>query len=467
MSDNTVMSPSGTCKTFDGKADGYGRAEAINALYIKTLDDALQNNDPIRGIIRATSINFDGRMPTITTPESESQEALVRRAYQRAGIKDISQTGSFECHGTGTVAGDTVEVSVVAKLFEGKGVVKPNVGHGEGASGITSVIKGIMSLEHDTIPPNILFESPNPNIPFKEAKLQVLLDPMPWPENRSKRVSVNSFGVGGANAHAILESAASFCKAKEDSSSAQCDGPQLLTVSAKNTDSLKERIKTVTQYINDELHKLHDLAYTLGVRREHLSHRSFIIAHPNQPVDATGLQSGQDKPPSLTFVFTGQGAQWPVRSMEQNSPLLLKEKREAEIITAFRPVKITDIVDSEWYSFTIMAHDGSDWTKHCQGEVRAGSGNPPKGYKIQSHARAVDVDTCYKVMGRLGFSYGPRFRRFKDISVHPTEGRTSATILGVQERALSRYTLHPATMDHVLQLWPIAIGKASNVSFIL
>lgn len=122
MSDNTVMAPNGKCKTFDEKADGYGRAEAINALYIKTLDEALRNNDPIRGIIRATSVNFDGKTPTITTPGFESQEALIRRAYERAGIDDISQTGFFECHGTGTVAGDTTEVSVVAKVFGGKGV---------------------------------------------------------------------------------------------------------------------------------------------------------------------------------------------------------------------------------------------------------------------------------------------------------------------------------------------------------
>lgn len=123
MSDNMVMSPTGMCRTFDEKADGYGRGEAINAIYIKTLDDALHDNDPIRAVIRSTSTNCDGRTPSITTPGSHSQEALVRRAYEKARINDISQTGFFECHGTGTVAGDTAEVSVVAKLFEGKGIV--------------------------------------------------------------------------------------------------------------------------------------------------------------------------------------------------------------------------------------------------------------------------------------------------------------------------------------------------------
>lgn len=123
MSDNMVMSPSGICRTFDAKADGYGRGEAINALYVKTLADAIRDNDPIRGVIRATSTNCDGRTPSITTPGSHSQEALVRKAYQKAGIKDISQTGFFECHGTGTVAGDKAELSVLSKIFKGKGVV--------------------------------------------------------------------------------------------------------------------------------------------------------------------------------------------------------------------------------------------------------------------------------------------------------------------------------------------------------
>ncbi|KAF3484394.1 Fum1p [Arthroderma uncinatum] len=765
MCDNNVLSPSGACKTFDKDADGYGRGEGINALYIKTLADALRDNDPIRGVIRATATNFDGKTSTITTPGAESQEALVRRAYEKAGINDICQTGFFECHGTGTVAGDTTETSVVAKLFEGKGIVigsvKPNLGHGEGASGITSVIKGIMSLQHDTIPPNTFFQSPNPNIPFKESKLQVPLDAMPWPEGRSKRVSVNCFGIGGANSHAILDSASSFCKSEAKSSVGQYNSSHLLVVSARSAENLRERVNIATQYINENPSKLHDLAYTLAVRREHLSHRAFAIAQPGQPISATAFQNGQDEFPELVFVFTGQGAQWvgmgkdlmhafpearkdiqalekvlqglpdaPNWSLEgelakvgddskaneaefsqplctalqialvnilytwgikpsslvghssgeiaaayasgaitarsaiiiayyrgmvakelkkngamaavglgkdkatqylvdgvvvscENSPgsvtlsgdadkvdkvvgtiknelpdvlcrrlrvsvayhshhmqelgplyesritqfveynervahingvsidlkkingvgetlsnippypwqhgakywhaiessdlepswrnvlrlddvpwltdhalqgniifpatgyvamageaicqldsgadgytiknfaiknpLLLKN--EAEIITAFRPVKITDMVDSEWYSFTIMAHDGSGWTKHCQGQVRAGSENPPKGYKIKDQTRVLDVDTCYKLVDRQGFSYGPHFRRFQDINVHPTECKASGTVLDFQDRFESRYNLHPATMDHVLQLFPIAQAR--------
>ncbi|KAK2877027.1 Type I Iterative PKS [Arthroderma sp. PD_2] len=166
MSDNRVLSPSGICKSFDAEADGYGRGEAINAIYVKTLEDAVRDGDPIRAIIRSTATNCDGRTPNITTPGAETQEQLIRQAYSQANIQDISKTAFFECHGTGTVIGDTTELSAVAKLFEGRGVyigaVKPNVGHSEGASGITGIIKAALALENKIIPPNIHFNSPNP-----------------------------------------------------------------------------------------------------------------------------------------------------------------------------------------------------------------------------------------------------------------------------------------------------------------
>jgi len=122
ISNNSVLSPSGLCKTFDCAAEGYGRGEAINAVYIKPLDDALQQGDPIRAIIRATGLNCDGRTTSISAPRGEAQESLIRRTYEKAGIADISETGFFECHGTGTSAGDVAETLAVARLFEKKGV---------------------------------------------------------------------------------------------------------------------------------------------------------------------------------------------------------------------------------------------------------------------------------------------------------------------------------------------------------
>lgn len=121
MSEGMAVSPDGISKTFDAEANGYGRGEAVNAILIKNFDDAIRDGDPIRAVILSTAVNSDGRSHTITSPSAESQEQLIRRAYQKACILDPSKTAFVECHGTGTKRGDTTEASVVGRVFE-KGI---------------------------------------------------------------------------------------------------------------------------------------------------------------------------------------------------------------------------------------------------------------------------------------------------------------------------------------------------------
>lgn len=316
MSECRALSPDGICKTFDEKADGYGRGEAINAIYIKRLYEAVENHDPIRAVIRSVSTNADGRAANIGVPEATAQEKLIKKAYQRAEIPDLSRTAFFECHGTGTAVGDVVETSVVAKLFGGTGImmgaVKPNVGHAEGASGLTSLIKSVLSLEHETIAPNVFFDTPNSRILFNEAKLQVPVEPTAWPRDKDQRISVNCFGIGGSNAHAILDSAKSFLgdqNVATDSADTGC--PRLIVVSARDSQALQRRITDMTSYVERNPSCILDLSYTLRCRREHLPYRSFAIAHPKRPLRPTTFQSYIAKPTELVFLFTGQGAQWP------------------------------------------------------------------------------------------------------------------------------------------------------------
>ncbi|EHK97193.1 putative Phthiocerol synthesis polyketide synthase type I PpsC [Glarea lozoyensis 74030] len=205
-----VLSPEGSCKTFDADADGFARAEAINAIYIKRLSDAIKDGNPIRSVIRGILSNSDGKSASLMAPNGESHEELMRNVYAKAGL-DPRDTGFVESHGTGTITGDPIEATAIGNVFGERGVligsVKPNIGHAEGASGLNSVIKAVLALEHRTIPPNIKFNKPNPKIPFAEKKLIVPVVPTPWPENRAERISVNSFGIGGTNAHAIIDSA--------------------------------------------------------------------------------------------------------------------------------------------------------------------------------------------------------------------------------------------------------------------
>lgn len=179
---------------------------------------------------------------------------------------------------------------------------------------MTSVIKAALALEHNQIPPNIFFDSPNPGIPFKEANLQVPTSIMTWPKDRMERISVNCFGIGGANAHVIMESMAAYCgQGYNKQGLARVNGHQsrLLSVSAMSQESLQQRIQGIINYANEYPALLPDLAYTLGERREHMKHRAFAVAYPGKPIDTSAFKASEVRPADLVFVFTGQGAQWP------------------------------------------------------------------------------------------------------------------------------------------------------------
>ncbi|TID07519.1 Compactin diketide synthase mokB [Colletotrichum higginsianum] len=334
MSEQGVLSPSGSCRTFDAGADGYARGEAVNVVYVKRLSDAVRDGNPIRAVIRGTSSNADGRTPSLTIPSFESHEAMIRQAYKMAAIggRDIADTGFVECHGTGTAAGDPIETTAIAKVFGSAGVYigscKPNIGHSEGASGITSLIKSVLALEHRTIPPNIKFDTPNPKIPFAETNLRVPVAPTPWPEDRVERVSVNSFGIGGANAHVVLESAASFLGRPPESpsvmelSALQRERAHLMVYSANTADSLRRQVVNSQKYIGEHPGSLDDISYTLASRRGHLPHRAFSVMQDGVELTTSPFGKAPNTPADLALVFTGQGAQWPQMGAE-----LLKTNR--------------------------------------------------------------------------------------------------------------------------------------------
>ncbi|KAL4998919.1 hypothetical protein BDV10DRAFT_200929 [Aspergillus recurvatus] len=325
LSEQGVLSPTGTCKTFDAAADGYARGEAVNMVYVKRLSQALQDGDPVRAVIRGTSVNCDGRTQGMITPSSTSQEALIRRAYQAARIKNMSDTALFECHGTGTSIGDPIETAAVGRCFGDKGItitsVKPNVGHSEGAAGLTSLIKGILALEHRMVPPNINFSTPNPKIPFKQWKLHVPTEVEPWPQGKAERVSVNSFGIGGVNAHVIIESPWQYGidtppTVNGGPLAVTMDKAQLFLFSANGASSLEQTIDDHKRWLQDTPCSLPDVAYTLASRREHKVHRAYALGSSASSLEVSAPGKVASSPPPIVWVFTGQGAQWPQMGVE-------------------------------------------------------------------------------------------------------------------------------------------------------
>jgi acyl transferase domain-containing protein len=380
MTEQGVLSPDGSCKTFSSDANGYARGEAISAIFVKPLRDAIRDGNPIRAVIRSTASNSDGRGTAggIQVPNDIAQETLIRRAYKSAGISDYSQTAFVECHGTGTAIGDPIETKAVGRVFGPSGgvyigSVKPNLGHSEGASGLTSLIKAVLALENHTIPPNIKFNQPNPDIPWHSCGLSVPTEPTAWPSSKHERVSVNSFGIGGTNAHVILDSARSFGISPL---SERCvTSPQLLVFSANGADSLRKMIGNYEQYAEKNPEKVNDLAFTLGHKREYLQHRAFAVASPLSSLTVSPLSKAGNKP-NIVMVFTGQGAQWPQMG---------KELMNSAHFPIFR--KTINALDAHLQSL----EDAPDWT--IEEELQ----KPPKTSRLGSAELSQPLCTAMQV----------------------------------------------------------------------
>ncbi|KAE8147175.1 putative polyketide synthase [Aspergillus avenaceus] len=306
-----ALSGDGKCRPFDATADGYGRGKAINCVYLKRYDEALREGDPVRAIVRSTTTNCDGRTPGFSVPNPVAQAAMMRKAYDDADLP-IGETGLFECHGTGTQVGDKGEASAVASVFEDQGIylgsVKANVGHSGGGLGLDE--RHQSRSRHGA------------RVPFELAGLRMANKPIPWPRDRLKRASVNSFGIGGTNAHAIVQ----LPEQRRPSSTGYSTPLKLLVYSASSPKSLDATVKGMQHYIEDKPQHIDNVAYTLGSRREHLRHRAFTVHGAGEGIVRSG-KAPRDAP-SVNFVFTGQGSQW--RGMSRQ--LILFEEFRFEIL---------------------------------------------------------------------------------------------------------------------------------------
>ncbi|MDR6499786.1 amino acid adenylation domain-containing protein [Burkholderia ambifaria] len=209
-----MLSPDGRCKTFDAAADGYVRGEGCGMVVLKRLADALADGDRVLGIVRGTAVDQGGAGGGLTVPSRDSQERVIRRALNQAGLApgDVSYV---EAHGTGTSLGDPIEVEALAGVYgPGRaateplviGSVKTNIGHLESASGIAGLIKVLLSFEHDRIPAHLHFTQPNPHTPWQDIPIRVAADPVAWRRGERRRIAgVSAFGFSGTNAHAIVE----------------------------------------------------------------------------------------------------------------------------------------------------------------------------------------------------------------------------------------------------------------------
>ncbi|PIG79668.1 polyketide synthase-nonribosomal peptide synthetase hybrid [Aspergillus arachidicola] len=344
-----MLSPTSRCRMWDRDADGYARGEGCASIVIKTLDQALKDGDDVECIIRETAVNSDGRSAGITMPSPEAQATLIREAYERSGLDPVrDRCQYFECHGTGTQAGDPVEAQAIQQTFYPKnavfsphdklyvGSIKTLIGHLEGCAGLAGLMKAIMCLKNRTITPNMFFDNLNPNItPFYDH-LSVPTNTMPWPpvaHGCPLRASVNSFGFGGTNAHAIVESYVSSQPKCQDSYCKESNPKKYITsgpfvFSAHTQESLYSIIERTARYVrSNEALDLGHLAWTLAKRtvlpfkvaitalsREELLENidkvieNYKTSKPSGP--SQFLWKHPPEPHRIMGIFTGQGAQW-------------------------------------------------------------------------------------------------------------------------------------------------------------
>ncbi|HHP7244801.1 MAG TPA: type I polyketide synthase, partial [Elainellaceae cyanobacterium] len=322
--DGGIFSPDGHCRAFDAKAQGTVPGSGVGVVLLKRLSDALADGDHIHAVIKGSAINNDGAAKVgYSAPSVDGQAAVIADALAIAEI-DPKTVTYVETHGTGTTLGDPIEVAALTDVFRSNtdqkefcaiGSVKSNVGHLGVAAGMPSIIKTALALEHQLIPPSLHFEQPNPKIDFANSPFYVNHTLSDWPTNGTpRRAGVSSLGVGGTNAHLVLEEAPS----RPPSGSSR---PwQLIVVSAKTRSALDASTANLANYLSQHPDlNLADIAYTLSIGRQAFNHRRVLICqHLDQAQQQlksldpqhilTQHQTLRKRP--VIFMFSGQGTQY-------------------------------------------------------------------------------------------------------------------------------------------------------------
>ncbi len=368
-----MLAPDGRCKTFDAAADGYVRGEGAGVIVLKRLSDAVAADDRILALIPGSAVNQDGPSSGLTVPNGPAQQDVIRRALAIAELRP-DDVDYLEAHGTGTSLGDPIEMIALGEVFRGRsnplrvGSVKTNVGHLEATAGIAGLLKVILALQHEQIPPHVHFRTPSPRIPWNQLPVRVPTQLEPWPHgDRPRRAGVSAFAFNGTNAHVLVE------EAPPPQPDARPERPcHLLVLSAKTPEALRELAgHHATHLDEDPSPRLADVCHTAAAGRSHFPHRLAVraetpleardglrqfLADQSDPAVVTSADASQ--PPSVAMLFSGQGAQYVGmgRQLWQTEPTFRAAMARCETI-------LRDCLDRP-LTEVIYADDQSDPTLH-------------------------------------------------------------------------------------------------------
>ncbi|HEV2855694.1 MAG TPA: SDR family NAD(P)-dependent oxidoreductase [Thermoanaerobaculia bacterium] len=356
-----IGSRDGHIRAFDAGASGIVFGNGVGIVMLKRLSEALADGDPILAVIKGTAINNDGSVKAGYTATSVAgQSDVVSDVLEMTGI-DPETIGYMEAHGTGTPLGDPIEMAALTRAFRSYtgrrkfcpiGSVKTNVGHLDRAAGVSGLIKTVLALQHKEIPPSLYFETPNPNIDFEDCPFFVNTELREWPsDGRPRRAGVNSLGLGGTNAHALLE------EAPEIEPSSPSRPWQLVVLSAQTETALESATdRLAARFEDDSELNFADASYTLQVGRKGMTHRRIVVA--SSAADAAAALASRDprrllsatwepKVRPVVFLFPGLGGQYPgmARGLYESEPVFRAEvDRCAEILQPLLGLDIREVI---------------------------------------------------------------------------------------------------------------------------
>ncbi|MFF3986031.1 SDR family NAD(P)-dependent oxidoreductase [Streptomyces sp. NPDC001797] len=358
------LSPSGRCSPFSADADGVVWAEGCGVVLLKRLADARRDGDRVLAVVKGSAVNQDGRSQGLSAPNGPAQERVLRAALDAAGLAP-DDVDHVEAHGTGTRLGDPIEGRALAAVFGpgrpadrplGLGSLKSNIGHTQAAAGIAGVIKTVLALGHELIPPSLHAETLTEHVDWAGSGLAVHGSARAWPRDgaRVRRAGVSAFGISGTNAHVVLEEAPQDVVAPAGAE-AESRGPTLFPLSARTLPALQSQAGRLHARLvaRPEL-PLPAVAATLAHHRTHFEHRAVVQAAGRDELLSALRALAEGRPdPDLTagprrtlpagkvaFVFPGQGAQWVgmARDLLERDPVFADELDRCD--AALRPFTV-------------------------------------------------------------------------------------------------------------------------------
>jgi amino acid adenylation domain-containing protein len=314
-----ILSKDGRCRAFDAQAQGTVAGAGVGVVVLTPLSRALAQGNTILGVIKGSAINNDGTdKVSFTAPSVNGQAAVIAKAMKGLDFESVSY---IEAHGTGTPLGDPIEVAALTQAYQSQtaktgycaiGAVKTNIGHLDVAAGIAGLIKTVQALRHQKLPPSLNYQRPNPNIDFAKTPFYVNQQLTPWKASEPLRAGISSFGIGGTNAHVVVEQAPANVHSL---SAIKTVKPwQLLCLSAKTKTALARAVDHLTAHLNQHPEQsLADVAYTLHMGRQVFDHRQFVVCQADKVnVLETRMKKRhvEEAPNGVVFMFPGQGAQY-------------------------------------------------------------------------------------------------------------------------------------------------------------